>query len=218
MTNDLGGLPGVLTEVLEEARTLGFLGPGPVGPQLRHAVAFLGLLEAEVSAAGPFVDLGSGGGVPGLVLASLLPDARWVLLDSMIRRTRFLAEAVGRLGFGARVEVLTARAEDVGRDPAHRMRYQAVVARSFAAPSVLAECAAPLLKRGGTVVVSEPPATEGVEGPRVGRWPELELRRLGLSMDRWVAGPPAFVRLRQTDRCPRTYPRAVGVPATSPLW
>lgn len=218
MTADLGALPGALTEVLEEARTLGFLGPGPVAPQLQHAAAFLDLLGAEVSAVGPFLDLGSGGGVPGLVLATLLPDARWVLLDSMIRRTRFLEAAVVRLDLGERVEVLTARAEAVGRDPAHRMRYQAVVARSFAAPAVLAECAAPLLKRGSTVVVSEPPASGDADGPRPGRWPEIELRRLGLSLDRWVAGPPAFVRLRQTDRCPRTYPRAVGVPASSPLW
>lgn len=207
-----------LTGVLEEARTLGFVGPGPVAPQLEHAVAFLDVLDVDVGVVGPFLDLGSGGGVPGLVLASFLPESRWVLLDSMVRRTRFLEEAVERLGLGHRVDVVTERAEVFGWEPAHRMHYRGVVARSFAAPPVLAECAAPLLQRGATVVVSEPPADGAVAGPRVGRWDEPALRSLGLSLDRWVAGPPAFVRLRQTGRCPRTYPRAVGIPAASPLW
>lgn len=216
MTDDVGGPPGPLLAVLAEARTLGFLGPGPVLPQLEHARAFLPLLEVDGMAEGPFLDLGSGGGIPGLVLATALPRSRWVLLDSMVRRTSFLDDAVERLALGDRVRVLTARAEDVGRDPDHRMRYRSVVARSFAAPPVLAECTAPLLQRGGTAVVSEPPATG--DAPIPGRWPEPGLRSLGLTLDSWVAGPPSFVRLRQTDRCPRTYPRPVGAPAANPIW
>lgn len=214
--HDGGGHPGPLLAVLDDARTLGFLGPGPVLPQLEHAEAFLPLLEAEGTAEGPFLDLGSGGGIPGLVLAVALPLSRWVLLDSMVRRASFLDDAVERLALGARVRVVNARAEDVGRDPTHRMRYRSVVARSFAAPPVVAECAAPLLQRGGTAIVSEPPATG--DGPIDGRWPEPGLRSLGLSLDRWVAGPPSFARLRQIDRCPRTYPRAVGIPSRDPLW
>lgn len=216
MTGDVGGPLGPLLAVLEEARTLGFLGPRSVLPQLEHAEAFLPLLGGDGPAEGPFLDLGSGGGVPGLVLASSLPGSRWVLLDSMVRRTGFLTDAVRRLALEDRVEVLTARAEDVGRDPGHRMRYRSVVARSFAGPPVLAECAAPLLQRGGTVVVSEPPATG--DRPKPGRWPEVGLRQLGLTLETWVAGPPSFVRLRQSARCPRTYPRAVGTPSASPLW
>lgn len=225
MSGEGGALPaghsGVLVEVLEQARALGFLGPGPVGAQVDHAMAYLDLLDVAVDGAdrvGPFLDLGSGGGIPGLVLATLLPHTRWVLLDSMVRRTGFLDQAVERLGLSPRVVVLTGRAEEVGRDPSHRMRYRVVVARSFAAPPVLAECAAPLLTRGGTVVVSEPPAEPGARQARPGRWPEAGLAQLGLRMDRWAAGPPSFARLRQTDRCPRTYPRAVGIPAKNPLW
>ena len=214
-------IPGALLEVLEGARTLGFLGPGPVTPQVEHAVAYLDLLEVNddgQDGLGPYLDLGSGGGIPGLVLATLLPRTRWVLLDSMVRRTGFLGEAVDRLRLGSRVQVVTARAEEVGRDPTHRMRYRTIVARSFAAPPVLAECAAPLLMRGGTVVVSEPPAEPGATEPRPGRWPVTGLARLGLAMERWAAGPPSLARLRQVDRCPRTYPRAVGVPSRDPLW
>ena len=220
MNVDRDALPAGLSEVLEDARTLGFLGPGPVAPHIEHALAYLPLLAGGDGAggAGPFVDLGSGGGVPGLVLAGLLPGSRWVLLDSMVRRTGFLEEVVGRLELGDRVDVLTARAEDVGRDPAHRMRYRGAVARSFAPPPVLAECAAPLLMRGGVVVVSDPPAEPGAIGPRPGRWPDDGLVQLGLRLDRWQPGPPSLVRLRQVGRCPRTYPRAVGIPASKPLW
>lgn len=207
-----------LTAVLERARELGFLGPGPVAPHVEHAVAFLGLIEGGDDAEGPFLDLGSGGGVPGLVLASLLPHSRWVLLDSMIRRTRFLTEAVIELGLEERVEVLTVRAEEAGRDRARRGAHQVVVARSFASSPVLAECAAPLLARGGVVIVSEPPADDGATAPRAGRWPASGLAEVGLVLDRWVAGPPSFARLRAMSRCPQTYPRSTGVPAKEPLW
>jgi 16S rRNA (guanine527-N7)-methyltransferase len=207
-----------LLEVLEQSRALGFLGPGPVDAQVAHAEAFLDVLDVEETAPGPFLDLGTGGGIPGLVLACALPHARWVLLDSMVRRTRFLDEAVVELGLADRVEVVTARAEAFGRDALHRGSYRAVVARSFAAPPLLAECAAPLLVRGGVVVVSEPPADADTAGPRADRWPEAGLATVGLEVDRWVPGPPAFVRLRLAARVRRTYPRAVGVPAKDPLW
>lgn len=210
--------PSRLLEVLERSRALGFLGPGPVDAQEAHAGAFLEPLAVPDDAVGPFLDLGSGGGIPGLVLACALPHSRWVLLDSMVRRTSFLEEAVAALGLADRVEVVTARAEAASRDPAHRGAYRGVVARSFAAPPLLAECAAPLLSKGGIVVVSEPPADEGGTGPRPDRWPAAGLATVGLAVDHWMPGPPAFVRLRLVGRVRRTYPRAVGVPAKDPLW
>ena len=205
-----------LAEVLERARTLGFLGPGPVTPHIDHAVRFATLLHSDDE--GPCVDLGSGGGVPGLGLARLLPLSRWILVDAMAKRARFLEEAVLRLGLTDRVEVVCGRAEDVGRQDRRRNAHQTVVARSFAAPPVLAECAAPLLRTGGTMVVSEPPAEPAQGGHRRDRWPERGLATLGLEVDGWWPGPPAFVRLRQTRPCPERFPRAVGVPAKRPLW
>lgn len=211
------GLVGAVVSVLERARTLGFLGPGPVEAHLEHAAAFAALLEADVED-GPYLDLGSGGGVPGLVLCCLLPRTRWVLLDAMAKRTSFLQDAVDRLGVESRVEVVRARAEEAGRDRARRGRHAVVVARSFGAPAVLAECAAPLLVTGGLVVVSEPPAVGPQRQPRPGRWPAEGLDTLGLALDRWVPGPPALVRLRSVEPCPARYPRPVGVPAKNPIW
>lgn len=150
-----------VTAVLERSRRLGFLGPGSLRVQVDHALGF------ARGAAGPpdrFLDLGSGGGVPGLVLALWWPDSRAVLLDASARRCAFLGEAIDELGCGARVTVVRARAEEVGRRDGLREGFDLVVARGFGPPAVTAECAAPLLRVGGRLIVSEPPATGGPQG------------------------------------------------------
>ena len=158
------------------------------------------------------LDLGSGGGLPGLVLAVHWPASRWSLLDAGQRRTAFLATAVDALDLAARVDVLTARAEAVGRDRTHRGAYDLVVARSFGAPAVTAECAAPLLQVGGLLVVSEPPE------PAPARWPVDALHELGMAPRAVVEGPPRLQVLEQQTACSDRYPRRTGVPGKRPLW
>ena len=167
----------------------------------------------DVVPEGRSLDLGSGGGVPGLVLAKARPHAEWVLLDASARRTAFLVRAVAALGLAPRVQVVTGRAEELARREDHRASYQLVVARSFAGPAVVAECAAPLLTVGGTLVVSEPPDRQGGA-----RWPEDGLHPLGLQLAVTTSTPPQFVRLRQVQRCPERFPRRVGIPTKRPLW
>lgn len=195
-----------VVDVLEEARALGFLGPGPVEPHVRHALGFAGAFSAAPSR---FCDLGSGGGVPGLVLAKLWPESHAVLLDSMDKRTAFLAAAVESLGWIGRVEVVRERAETYGQE--HRGEFDAVVARGFAPPAVTAECAAPLLGTGGVLVVSEPPED-------VGRWPADRVGELGLELAEPLTGEFRYQVLRQATVCPENYPRRVGVPGKRPLW
>lgn len=205
-------MPGsALEDVLEEARELGFLGPGPVTGHIEHAAGFLRAVgEPHPDAV---VDLGSGGGLPGLVVAQAWPNARVALLDANERRTAFLARAVLALGLDRRVVVAQSRAEDAGRDPAWRGRADLVVARSFGPPAVTAECAAPLLCEGGRLVVSEPP--DGVPE----RWPEEPLAELGLRpVGRLEQAFSRFQILRQESPCPERFPRRVGVPAKRPLF
>lgn len=193
----------MITTVLEEARALGFLGPGPVTFHVEHARAYLPALEPVL---GEALDLGAGGGIPGLVLALERPDLSWTFLDGMAKRTAFLERAAKRLVLG-NVTVRTARAEEV---PDLRGRFGAVVARSFATPAVTAECAAPLLRVGGRLVVSEPPE------PDADRWHGAA--ELGLGPAQRLPGPPALVVLVQEAVCPPRYPRRTGVPAKRPLW
>jgi len=158
------------------------------------------------------VDLGSGAGVPGLVLALLWPASSWVLLDANVRRTSFVRDALPGLGLDGRVEVVTARTEVAGRDHQWRGTADVVVARGFGPAAITAESAAPFLRAGGALVVAEPP------GGAPDRWPEGGLELLGLARDGSVVAPVALQRLRQVRPCPDRYPRRVGIPQKRPLF
>jgi len=201
-----------LLAVLEESRRLGFLGPGPVRPHIRHARSFMAAW-ALVSGDEPeqVLDLGSGGGLPGLVLARSWTTVQVALLDSNRRRTSFLRDAVARLGLDDRAVVLEGRAEDFGRGT-RRGTFDLVTARSFGPPAVTAECAAPLLRAGGYLAVADPP------DPEPARWPPSGLALLGLESVS-TSRAPAVIRLfRLADPPPLRYPRRSGVPAKRPLW
>ena len=197
---------------LEEARELGFLGPGPSEGQLHHAVE---LARTIGPFDGQFLDLGSGGGLPGLALAFEFPEATGCLLDAQQRRCAFLEQAIARLGLGHRVTVACGRAEALARDPVLRHGFDLVVARSFARPAVTAECAAGFLRSGGRLVVTEPPDAES-SGPR---WPAAGLAVLGFGpAERVRRGETAAVRMRLTETADDRYPRREGIPAKRPLW
>lgn len=200
----LGHTP-LLTQ-LERARSLGFLGPGPVVAHIQHTAAFLDALTDTV---GRIVDLGSGGGVPGLVIGVARPDLEVVLLDATAKRCRFLEQAVEVLAL--RASVVEGRAEVVGHGPL-RGTATAVVARSFGSPAATAECAAPLLARDGQLLVSEPPE------PDPTRWSAAGLALLGLAIGPRSASAPTVQTLRRVAECPSTYPRRDGLPAKRPLF
>lgn len=199
-----------LTEVLHDSRALGFLGPGPIDAQIEHAGAFLAALVDHSR----ILDLGSGGGLPGLVLACALPGATFVLLDGNSRRCQFLAAAVERLALTDRVSVELGRAEELARRDDLRGAFDAVVSRSFGSPAVTAECAAGFLRGpGSTLVVSEPPSGSDE------RWPIDGLAPLGME-----PGPRhdlAYGTIQEivvVERCPERFPRRVGIPAKRPLF
>lgn len=202
---------------MERGRDLGFLGPGPLRVHLDHAAGFAVVIDGSGPTARRVVDLGSGGGIPGLVLAERWPEARFVLIDAARRRVEFLSEVVTSLGWSERVRVVGARAEEAGRDPDLRGRHDLVVARGFGPPAVTAECAAPFLEVDGRLVVSEPPEDHDESGgPR--RWPPEPLASLGLAPDGSWSRPFHYQALRQVGPCPDRYPRRTGVPRKRPLF
>lgn len=161
------------------------------------------------------LDLGSGGGLPGLVLATYRPELELTLLETRQRACRFLREAVATLEL-AGVTVLEARAEDAARRPGLRGLFDAVVARSFGPPAVTAECAVGFLRTGGRLVVSEPPGD--AERGAASRWPQPGLAELGLGPPAPGGGPGASFVLMAKTRPDDRWPRRVGVPAKRPLW
>jgi hypothetical protein len=213
-----GHSPTLVDDLLQEARALGFLGPGPLGPQVRHAQGF-STIARRLSPAGSsrLVDLGSGGGLPGLVVAAEWPEVTLALLEANRRRAVFLRRALERLGLQGRVSVLEERAEVSGREPDLRASFDGAMARSFGRPAVVAECAAPLLRVGGWLLVSEPPGS-GEDEEQDSRWPAEPLAQLGMEPDEVLHEGFAYRLVRQVEACPERFPRRNGVPAKKPLF
>jgi 16S rRNA (guanine527-N7)-methyltransferase len=205
--------PATLLEVLTAAQRRGFIGGQELEAHVRQAEA-LAEVVGEDAELGPVLDLGSGGGLPGLVLAVRWPSVSLTLLDGSSERGAFLQESVDRMHLADRVDVAIGRAEALGHEPARRGRYAVVVARLFGPPPVVAECGAPFVAVGGRLIVSEPPGSDGA------RWAHPdELATLGLvAEDLRVRGDHRFQVLRAAGPCPDRYPRRTGVPTKRPLF
>jgi 16S rRNA (guanine527-N7)-methyltransferase len=203
-----------LRERLEAAQALGFVGPGPVEAHIQHSSGFAVVAERELGRPpAQLVDLGSGGGVPGIVLALRWEATEVALVESSTRRAAFLRDAVATLALESRVVVLEGRAETIARDPVRREKFEVVTARSLATPAVTAELAAGLARPGGFVIVSEPPV------PDRARWPATMPDGLGLGPARPRAAADAhFVVLAKVDPTGARIPRPAGRVAKRPLW
>lgn len=213
---DVEAIESVLGPVLERSRELGFLGPGAVGAHVANAMAFVAEVpSSRDGAAGPLriLDLGSGGGLPGLAIAVALPCADVVLLDASERRTTFLERAVTELGVGDRTRVVRGRAELLARTDL-RGRFGCVTARSFGRPAVTVECAVGFLEGpDASLLVSEPPDADP------SRWPADGLAAFGMVRGDVVVHDGTTIRrleLRSTvsDR----WPRRDGIPSRRPMF
>ena len=210
-----GAATTALTAVLERSAARGFLGPRSLDDQLEHARGFAAAAPRPPTAADLACDLGSGGGVPGLVLAvELWPESRWVLVEGMAKRCELLRWAVDELELGDRVTVVHGRVEHLGR-PGQPLRAACtlVTSRSFGPPRMTAEAAAPLLRPGGALVVSEPPESDGR------RWPQPGLAPLGLHPTGVVRTERAgYMVLTQEQPCPPEFPRPWKRQSRQPLF
>lgn len=143
-----------LRAVLVEAQRIGALGRAPIDEVIRHAGAFVDALPLATSNC---VDLGTGAGVPGLVLAVARPDLRVTLVDRREKRTDALHRAVRTLGLESTTEIVCAEVETLVANPSWRGRFDAAVSRGFGPPSFTLAMSSALVRSGGVVVISEPP-------------------------------------------------------------
>jgi len=202
-----------LSRALEESRARGFLGPNALEPHVAHALGFATVWEGlRQSPPANFLDLGSGGGLPGLVILD-----RWqnpaTLLDAMTKRATFLEEVLAWDGAPTSAQVVIGRAEELAYEKDLQGGFELVTSRSFGPPAVTAECAARFLAVGGVLIVSEPPDAQQDE-----RWPEKGLHTLGLARGEYLWVSAGFQVIHKVEETPSQYPRNNGTPGKHPLF
>lgn len=193
--------------------------------QRRHFGESLALLvtlrEAGLLAPGSpaaVVDVGAGAGFPGLPLRIVEPAPELTLIESHGRRCRFLETVVEELAL-ERVTVVQARAEEAGRDPALRERFDVAVARTVAPLAVLVEYTLPLLRPGGVLA-----APKGSRATRELREAAAAIDALGGCAEEprplplpEGAPPQQVLLVRRCGALPERYPRRPGIPSKRPL-
>ena len=161
------------------------------------------------------VDVGSGGGLPGLPLKIARPELSVTLVEADQDKAAFLVRACAALDLQD-VDVVGKRAEEVGRDPHYREAFDVAVARALAPMPVLAELCLPLVKMGGRLLAQKT-SSEDVERAI------KAIEKLGGALNRVAAAPsPAreagtVVVVDKVRPTPPAYPRRPGVPSRKPL-
>lgn len=182
----------------------------------RHVLESLSLLP-HLEGVGSVVDVGSGGGAPGLPLAIAMPECQITLIEATGKKARFLTDTAEALAL-TNVTVLADRAETLGQQSAHRERFDTAVARAVGPMRVLLELTLPLVRVGGRMLA--------LKGEAV----EEELRDAGDALMTLGGGdvelyealpglsdPAVIVDVTKADATPADYPRRPGLPKQEPL-
>lgn len=164
-----------------------------------------------------FVDVGTGGGIPGIPLKIVLKQARALLLDSVAKKTAFVQHVVQRLALEG-TEVVTGRAEVLAHQAAYREIFNLAVCRAVSQLAAIAELTLPFVQIGGLAVIFKKTSTEqelegaanaiGIVGGRIRETRDLDLE--GLEQHRLIV-------LEKVAPTPYRYPRRAGIPEKRPL-
>ncbi len=177
---------------------------------------------AELDEGSTIIDIGSGGGLPGIPLAIALPKLRFTLMDATKKKCDYLYQTAQALGL-SNVRVICARAETLGqdrgektatgRDNVHREHYDIVMARGVGQIPMLAELTVPLAKVGGLVLM-----TKGKRAEEELADAKQALHLLHAAHAGTVDTPTGrIVVIEKLRRTPRDYPRRDGEPKRAPL-
>lgn len=164
------------------------------------------------------IDVGTGAGFPGIPLKIINPGLKLTLVESVGKKAGFCRHMVETLHLD-NVEVLTLRAEEVGRLPNHRAQYDWALARAVASLPILSEYLIPLLKIGGHML-----AQKGESAHAEAQASDNALKLLGAQLQKidkitlpGVVDERFLVVIKKTAATPAAYPRTIGIPAKKPL-
>lgn len=200
-----------LRQSILEATKRGFVA-GNLEAQLAHTEEFVEVVASLCPGEVRGVDLGSGGGLPGLGLLLGLPELRLWLVEAQQRRARFLEEQIEQLGLGERAVVRHGRAEEIASEDGVAGSFGLVTARSFGPPATTAEIGARFLAVGGVLVASDPPGSDG------SRWDGEGLGLLGLVLEDVAGRAFRFAVLRRGGPAQEGYPRSGIKPFKRPVF
>ncbi len=181
---------------------------------VEDSLAILG--RPEFTGALRILDLGTGGGFPGLPLAIACPEKNFVLVDSVGKKLKVVADAAEKLGL-KNVQVVHARAEDLAQKAEHREGFDLVVSRAVANMSTLSEYCLPFVKKGGwfiaykTVGAEEEIKAAARAVKTLGGAPII-IENNGEKGDGHV-----FAIVKKVSSTPLKYPRKAGLPAKQPI-
>ena len=165
------------------------------------------------------IDVGSGGGLPGLPIAIARPDLDVVLLEANQRKAAFLTQAAWQLDL-PRVVVVAERAEDAGRDPRWREGFDVATARALAAMATLAELCLPFVRPGGRLLAMK------ADSPGLEAEIAAGKAAVGMLGGAYAGSAQAVTDARshgvivivaKLTATPDEYPRRSGLPAHRPL-
>jgi 16S rRNA (guanine527-N7)-methyltransferase len=189
------------------------------GIRTKHFLDSLSCLMAmDGKTNGRLIDIGSGAGFPGIPLKIILPQLQLTLVDSVNKKTKFCLHIVKLLGL-EKVEIIQARAEELGQDPNFREKFDWAMARAVAQLNTLVEYLIPLLKVGGVMV-----AQKGENGPAEAQSAEYATNLLGGHLRQLkqinlpgVVEERFLIVIDKVAVSPSKYPRRTGVPDKTPL-
>lgn len=192
--------------------------PGIERRLILESLRLLPALATRAAAGDRVLDIGTGGGLPGMVLAIARPDLRFTLMDATGKKVQFLTDAVEALAL-ENVRPLHGRAEEIARNSGYRGQYRVAVARAVSSLPTLIELGLPFVALGGYLVLpkgidldEELRAAERAGALVGGRVVEASiLPEAGSAVD------TRLVVIEKVAPTPRTYPRRTGLPAHAPL-
>ncbi len=172
----------------------------------------------EMEPPASLIDIGTGAGFPGIPLKILMPGLRLTLVESIGKKADFCRHIVDTLLL-ENVEVITARAEEVGAQDTHREMYDAATARAVAQLNILAEYLLPLVRVGG-FAIAQKGNTAPAESQQANRAITIlggVIRPLIPVMIPRVEEARYLVVMKKIKPTPAAYPRRVGIPSRKPL-
>ena len=162
---------------------------------------------------GKVVDVGSGGGLPGIVWAVYRPDLNVTLLDSVAKKCEAVKDIITELGI-TNIEVVCSRSEEFAR--IHRENFSLAGARALASAGVCAELLSPLVKVGGHVLTFKGEKVHEEISEVEDKWGMLGLGRPSVNF--YGGEAKCIVLWEKLKRCPKDYPRREGLAGTKHFW